>query len=104
MKSVLDAILYLNKTGCQWRMLPKDFPAHDTVYYYYRKWKNEDVFVVIADTLRELLCTSMGLEESPSLGIIDSRSVKTSHHTDKDRGIDGNKKTKGRKQHVVVDT
>lgn len=104
LKAVFDAILYLNKTGCQWRMLPKDFPPHDTVYYYYRKWKNEGVFEDIADTLRELLRTSLGLEESPSLGIIDSRSVKTSHHTDKDKGIDGNKKIKGRKQHVVVDT
>ena len=74
----MNAILYINKTGCQWRMLPSHFAPWQTVYYYFRKWKLE--------------------------GIIDSRSIKTSHHVDSDRGIDGNKKVKGRKEHIVVDT
>ena len=104
LKEIMNAMLYLIKTGCQWRMLPKDFPPYNTVYYYFRKWKNEGVFEDVMDSLRELVRRSMGRDESPSLGIMDSRSVKTSHHVDSDRGIDGNKKIKGRKQQAVVDT
>ena len=103
LREITNAMLYLIKTGCQWRMIPKDFPPHDTVYYYFRKWKNKGVFEDIMDTLREMVRASSGREETPSLGIIDSRSVKTSHHVDTDRGIDGNKKIKGRKQQTVVD-
>ena len=64
----MNAMLYLIKTGCQWRMLPKDFPPYNTVYYYFRKWKNEDVFEDIMDTLREKVRLSMGREDTPSLG------------------------------------
>ena len=103
LREIMNALLYLIKTGCQWRMLPKDFPPYNTVYYYFRKWKNEGVFEDIMDTLREKVRLSMGREDTPSLGILDSRSVKTSHHVDSDRGIDGNKKIKGRKQQTVVD-
>ena len=103
LRDIMNAMLYLIKTGCQWRMLPKDFPPYNTVYYYFRKWKNEGIFEDIMDTLREKVRLSMGREETPSLGILDSRSVKTSHHVDSDRGIDGNKKIKGRKQQTVVD-
>ena len=100
----MDCILYLNKTACQWRMIPKGFPPYNLVFYYFTKWKREDVFEDIMDTLREKLRVLLGKEESPSLGIIDSRSVKTTQHVDKERGIDGNKKVKGRKEQVVVDT
>ena len=89
LRSVFDGILYIVKTGVQWRMLPSDFAPWQTVYYYFSKWKNEGLLEEIFDTLR---------------GIIDSRSVRTSHHTDGQRGIDGNKKIKGRKEHIVVDT
>ena len=81
LRSVFDGILYIVKTGVQWRMLPSDFAPWQTVYYYFSKWKNEGL-----------------LEE-----IIDSRSVRTSHHIDGQRGIDGNKKIKGRKEHIMVD-
>ena len=104
LKEIMNALLYLIKTGCQWRMLPKDFLPYNTVYYYFRKWKNEGVFEDIMDTLKEKVRTSMGREETPSLGIMDARSVKTSHHVDRDRGIDDNKKIKGRKQQAIVDT
>lgn len=100
----MNCILYINKTGCQWRMTPKDFPPYNIVFYYFTKWKREGVFEDIMDTLREKLRVSLGREESPSLGIIDSRSAKTSQHVDKERGVDGNKKVKGRKEQVVVDT
>lgn len=104
LRDIVNAMLYLIKTGCQWRMIPKDFPPCNTVYYYFRKWKNEGVLEDMMDTLREKVRVSMGKEDTPSLGIMDSRSVKTSHHVDSDRGIDGNKKIKGRKQQAVVDT
>ena len=104
LRDIMDAILYINKTGCQWRMLPSHFAPWQTVYYYFRKWKLEGVIEDIMDTLHSLVRKMIGREESPSMGIIDSRSVKTSHHVDSDRGIDGNKKVKGRKEHIVVDT
>lgn len=105
LREIMDAILYINKTGCQWRMLPLDFAPWQTVYYYFRKWKLEGVIEDIMDTLHALVRKLIGREESPSMGIIDSRSVKTSHHADAScKGIDGNKKVKGRKEHIVVDT
>lgn len=104
LRDIMNAILYINKTGCQWRMLPSHFAPWQTVYYYFRKWKLEGVIEDIMDTLHALVRKMVGREESPSMGIIDSRSVKTSHHVDSDRGIDGNKKVKGRKEHIVVDT
>lgn len=104
LRTIINAILYLNKTGCQWRMLPKDFPAHNTVFYYFNKWKWDGVIEEITDTLHIMVRKLAGKNESPTVGIIDSRSIKSSHHVDTDRGIDGNKKIKGRKEHIVVDT
>lgn len=104
LRKIMDAILYINKTGCQWRMLPSNFAPWQTVYYYFRKWKLEGVIEDILDTIHSLALKIAGREESPSMEIIDSRSVKTSHRVDSDRGIDGNKKVKGRKEHIVVDT
>ena len=104
LREILNGVFYINKSGCQWRMLPSDFVPWQTVYYYFRKWKLEGVWEELLDILHAKARKSVGKEESPSLGIIDSRSVKTSHHVDTDRGIDGNKKIKGRKEHIVVDT
>ena len=92
LRGIMNAILYINRTGCQWRMLPTDFSPWQTVYYYFRKWKFEGVFEEVMDPLRSLIHKQAGRQESPSLGIMDSRSVRTSHHVDSDRGIDGNKK------------
>ena len=100
----MNTIMYLVKTGCQWRMLPKDFPPYNTVFYYFNKWKLEGVFDELIDKLHVIVRKLMGKEDTPSLGIIDSRSIKSSHQVDSDRGIDGNKKIKGRKEHIVVDT
>jgi len=104
LRNIMNAILYTLKSGCQWRMLPKNFAPWQSVYYYFRKWKNEGVIEELLDALRSHIRQKMGLNDSPSLGIIDSRSVKTSHHVDSVRGLDGNKKIKGRKQHIIVDT
>ena len=82
LRDIMNAILYINKTGCQWRLLPREFGPWQTVYYYFRKWKFEGVFDDIMDTLHSLVRKLIGREESPSMGIIDSRSVKTSHYAD----------------------
>jgi putative transposase len=104
LREIMNAIFYINKTGCHWRLLPHDFAPWQTVYFYFRKWKFEGVIEEIVEALRGLCRKKAGKKESPSMGIIDSRSVKTSHHVDSDRGIDGNKKIKGRKEHIIVDT
>ena len=100
----MNAILYLLKTGCQWRMIPKDSAPWKSVYYYLSKWKNEGVIEELLDTIRSKVRIMSGRDESPGLGIIDSRSVRTPHHVDSDRGLDGNKRVKGRKRHMTVDT
>ncbi|MCI1682733.1 MAG: IS5 family transposase [Bacteroides sp.] len=104
LRDIMNAIFYTLKSGCQWCMLPKDFAPWQSVYFYFSKWKNEGIIEELLDTLRSYVCKMIGRNESPSLGIIDSRSVKSSHHVDADRGLDDNKKIKGRKQHIVVDT
>ena len=76
LRSVFDGILYIVKTGVQWRMLPSDFAPWQTVYYYFSKWKNEGLLEEIFDTLRGIVRRLSGRAESPSLGIIDSRSVR----------------------------
>lgn len=105
LREIMNGIMYINKTGCQWRLLPADFAPWQTTYYYFRKWKLEGVFEDIMDSIHRLARKIAGKEDSPSMGIIDSRSVKTSHHADPScKGVDGNKKIKGRKEHIVVDT
>lgn len=101
----MNGIMYVNKTGCQWRLLPADFAHWQTVYYYFRKWKLEGVLENIMDSIHSVARKIAGKDESPGMGIIDSRSVRTSHHADPScKGLDGNKKIKGRKEHIVVDT
>jgi putative transposase len=77
MREVLNGIFYLLKTGCQWRMLPKDFPNWKTVNDYYSKWRKAGVWQRMNDALREQVRTKAGREATPSAGSIDSQSVKT---------------------------
>lgn len=100
----MNTILYINKIGCQWLMLPSDFALWQTVYYYFRQRKLKGVFEKVMDTLHSLTRKQSELQERPSLGIIDSISIKTSHHVDSEQGIDGNKRIKGRKEPIIVDT
>lgn len=105
LREIMNAMMYIIKTGCQWRMLPKDFGPWQTVYFYFRKWKLEGLFEELMHHLRVTIRKSCGRASSPSVGIIDSRSVRTSHHVDgSEYGIDGGKKVKGRKEHIIVDT
>jgi putative transposase len=77
MREVFNAIFYVLKTGCQWEMLPHDFPPKGTVYDYFNKWRKDGRWKGINDTLREQLREKIGREASPSAGSIDSQSVKT---------------------------
>jgi putative transposase len=104
LREIFNAMSYLLKTGCQWRMLPKDFAPWNTVYFYYSKWKNEGLIEELNEILRNYIRKKVGKERSPSVGIIDSRSVKTTRLGGHDRGVDGGKKVKGRKQHIITDT
>lgn len=104
LRKILDAILYLVKTGCQWRMLLGDFAPWSAVYYYFKKWKEDGTFEEILDQLNEAQRKKMNKNALPTLGIIDSQSVKTAHTCSQDVGYDAGKKVKGRKRHIVTDT
>ena len=103
LRSVVDAILYLVKTGCQWRYLPLDFPKWQLVYYYFRKFESTGLIEIIHDSLREQVRVKKGKQSSPSLGLVDSQSVKTASLTT-EKGLDGNKKVTGRKRFILTDT
>jgi len=76
-RALVNAMLYFNRTGCQWRMLPKDFPKWESVYWYFARWTNDGTFRSINDTLVGMVRESVGKNAEPSVGIIDSQSVKT---------------------------
>ncbi len=104
MRDIFNAIFYLLKTDCQWRMLPGCFPKWELVYYYFPKWKNSGVIEQIHELLRDRIRKKVGRNESPSLALIDSQSIKITRLGGENRGIDSGKMIKGRKCHIITDT
>jgi transposase len=104
-RAMVDAILYVVRSGCSWRQLPVDFPPWQTVYWQFQQWEKRQVTERIVEELREQLRLSEGREADPSAGVMDSQSVKAADTVGNDtRGYDAGKKINGRKRFIVTDT
>jgi putative transposase len=102
LRRVMNGIFYVNKTGCQWRMMPTDLGNGHTIYGYFRRWRRQGLWAQLMDTLRRRERQRQGRLPEPSACCADSQSIKTATQ-DEDVGFDGYKKIKGRKRHILVD-
>jgi putative transposase len=102
-RKILDAILYVVRTGCQWRQLPHEFPNWKTVYTVFWRWRRAGVWKRVHDALREKVRRAAGKKSTPTAAIMDSQSIRTAEGGE-ERGYDAGKKITGRKRHIAVDT
>ena len=104
LRAILDAVFYVLKSGCPWRLLPRDFPPWKTVYDWFRRWRIDGTWERLNTELRERLRCRLGRNPNPSAAIVDSQSVRTTGVGGNERGFDPAKKVEGRKRHLLVDT
>lgn len=103
LRGVVNAILYLMRTGCQWRLLPREFPVWGTVYHYFRSWETSGTWTHLHKTIYEQGRAAAGRTACPTVVMMDSQSVKTTERGGR-RGFDGHKRIRGRKRYILVDT
>lgn len=103
LREIMNALVYLSRTGCQWRLLPHDLPPWQKVYYYFRQWRDDGTWERLNRELRMEVRVRVGKDPEPSAAILDSQSVKATEMSQL-RGFDAGKRIKGLKRHILVDT
>jgi transposase len=104
LRHIVEAILWITRTGTQWRNMESKYPAWQIVYYYYSKWRDDESLNKLQKALVEMERSAKGREKQASVAAIDSQSIKAMAFTYEQKGVDANKKINGRKRHIVVDT
>ena len=104
LRAILDAVFYVLKSGCPWRLLPRDFPPWKTAYDWFRRWRIDGTWERLNTELPKRLRSRLGRDPNPSAGIVHSQSAKMTGVGGEQSGYDGAKKVRGRKRHLLVDT